>query len=330
MNLLEIVNTKEGGYLLGTIGQKPVGKIIHITHNSFIEYLGGDNFQATFFSKRPIEKLFQPIIDKIEIANEYKRIENQREAFLHYADFYHKYNKYPQIFLNSSTFNPAAGANSPVDGRLWNVTNSSWANARASNGNTGDPTEANSTIPFGEKVGGTWNIGRCVFLFDTSSLTSLVTITAAVFSTYAAGTALGKDLTEATYPANLTLVSSNPASNNNLVAADFQSANWGTTKYTDADFAISSYGASDGYKDMTLNATGLAAISKTGITKLGTRPSNDYSDSTAPTARNYVLGYFADNGTNIPKLVVTFTPPATTNYLKFHKRTRFPGSITGI
>lgn len=116
MKLIDIVNTEEGKYLLGTLGGKPTSEIVKVTKNSFIEHLEGRSFRATFFSKNPIERLFQPIIDKVSIANDYKRV-NFREAFLHYSGLKQKLYKFPQIYLTTSTFNPASGANSPVDGK---------------------------------------------------------------------------------------------------------------------------------------------------------------------------------------------------------------------
>ena len=302
MKLLEIVNTEEGKYLLGTLGQKPQNKIVHITANSFIEHLGGKEYKATFFSRRPIEKLFQPIIDKVEIANEYKKF-NQREAFLHYSGLETKAYKYPRIYLTTSTFNPAAGANSPVDGRLVQSDNTTWANARNSTGATPDVTETTITVVQGETVGGTFNIARCVFLFDTAALTSSATISAATYSLYSSATFNNSEAGN-----SLSLVACTPAANNTLATGDYNTANWGTTKFA-TDITIGTFTTSVAYSDFALNADGLAAISKTSITKFGIRASNDISN-TAPTARSFAFGNYADVGSNIPKLVVTFTVPS--------------------
>ena len=79
----------------------------------------------------------------------------------------------------------------------------------------------------------------------------------------------------------------------------------------------------DGYYDFILNATGLAAISKTGITKIGLRESAYDAPNIAPP---WVSGHgrtlyirYADDGSYKPKLVITYdlelptvvTDPAT-------------------
>ena len=207
------------------------------------------------------------------------------------------------------TVYPAAGANSPVDGHIRSY-DYSWSAARVSEANaiTPDPTLAFDYIVKGDFQAGPniYNIGRSAFLFNTAALTSGASISAAIFSTYPQGYS-GTD--ETTYPANLSLVASNPASNANLATTDFN--DFGTTKFADSDVLLSNYtGAA--YIPMTLNAAGIAAISKTAITKLGIRPSNDFSDSTIPTALSFAYGYFADEaGTGKdPKLVVTYTVAA--------------------
>jgi hypothetical protein len=66
---------------------------------------------------------------------------------------------------------------------------------------------------------------------------------------------------------------------------------------------------------LTLNGSGIAAISKTGISKFGLRSNYD-ATGTAPTwaslADTYLQGYSSEQGTGYkPKLVVTYTPAVT-------------------
>lgn len=304
MNLLKLVNTEEGKHLLGLIGQKPQNKIVHVTENSFIEHLGGDHFQATFLSRNPIYKMMQPLLDILQVEPK-RDILKQYDLVKRYGYDPEFYQFYRYRFL-TGTFNPAAGAVSPVDGRLVQSDNTTWALARSSTGATPDVTEGAITVCQGETVGGTFNIARCVFLFDTSSLTTNATISAATYSLYSHATF---NNTETINPANLSLVACTPAATNTLATGDYNVANWGTTKFA-TDVTLTAFVASVAYSDMAMNADGLAAISKTGVTKIGIRASNDIAgDLAIPVARSFAFGNYADVGTNLPKLVVTYTLP---------------------
>ena len=87
------------------------------------------------------------------------------------------------------------------------------------------------------------------------------------------------------------------------VADDFDVL--GTTSY---GAASTSGFATDGYNTITLNATGIAAINKSGTTVFGLRSSRDIS-ATTPTGAEYVRFYSADydGGSRAPKLVVTYS-----------------------
>lgn len=157
-----------------------------------------------------------------------------------------------------------------------------------------------------EKIGSRMCISRGAMLFDTSPLTSGATISAATMSakSVAAGGVTTQAMTANVY-------TSNPATNTNLVTADYDVSLWGGTALCDTSIANSV--SKNAYHDFALNATGLAAISKTSITKLGFRGNLDVSN-TAPTARCYWAAYTADRtGTSEdPKLVITYT--ANTEY----------------
>jgi hypothetical protein len=102
------------------------------------------------------------------------------------------------------------------------------------------------------------------------------------------------------------LVASSPASNTGLATSDYGNisgtTSWGAVNY--ADIA-----AAGSYTDMTLNATGLSNINKTGVTNIGHRQSNDMNNS-APSWSSLVVDewyveYAEAEATNEdPKLVV--------------------------
>lgn len=144
--------------------------------------------------------------------------------------------------------------------------------------------------------------GRVVTLFDTSALTASATISAATISMYIQ--AAGGDTS---HSVNANVYTSNPASNTALVTGDYnRSTKWGSTPLCDTD--VNNSTTKGQYADWALNATGLAAISKTAVTKLGFRTGHDIN-GTDPTARSYWPVYMADQtGTSTdPKLVITYT-----------------------
>lgn len=315
LDFLKAVNSEAGRFLLAKLGQKPEYPIIGVTKNSFTERLDKKTYRATFFPTQPILALFDPILTKIELANEYKRIVNKQEAFLHFSGLETKNYKYPQIFLDSATFNPAVGANSPVNGEVGSgdAGDDTFANIRGAAG--GQSTVDTSTQPCMQinATGTTDQFGamkRGVFLFDTSTLGVGATISAATFSLYV--TAKTDNLSQ-----SVGITSSSPAANNTLANSDFAVANFGGTRFA-TDKTIASISTS-AYADWALNASGIAAISLTGITKFGVRGSSDI-DNSAPTWASSVsanvTAHWAGEA-NKPKLVVTFTPASTGDYAYF-------------
>jgi len=154
-------------------------------------------------------------------------------------------------------------------------------------------------------------IRRCIFTFDTSALTSSATISAAVLSLK------GVDAytTFSTSP-EIDIVASTPAANNTLATGDY--AQLGATPFSSITLAGYSTSA---YNDFTLDAGGIANISKTSISKFGCRVNWD-TDNSAPTWGNSQEGAFqfasADTAgtTSDPKLVITYTiASASVHYL---------------
>jgi hypothetical protein len=314
--LLDLANTEAGKFLIGRLGQKVENKIVKITQNSFHELVGWQKkkpvLKATFFSRRPIADIFEPIVEKMQIASESKYVdrilEDKYSAFLHYAGLQQS-KKLPNIFLSTSTFNSAAGANSPVDGDIFSTTTGE-AFSTIHSDTTGRSAQVTETGQNSPQIGtnttsNQWtDFRRNVNMFDTSTLTALATITSASFNNYISGKADA-------FSASIALVSANPASTNNLVTTDYNITNFGATRYaTDVTIASITTGQ---YLDMALNAAGLAFISKTGLTKFGLLIAADLDNAAPAWASNSyseVAVVFADNGTNIPALVVTYTLPS--------------------
>lgn len=162
-----------------------------------------------------------------------------------------------------------------------------------------------------DNVSNKWRqLRRGVFLFDTSSLGSPASISAAVLSLR--GTDKSDGLSASP---TINIYSSAPASNTDLVAGDFDSL--GSTEFA-TSVTYASWTTS-GYNDFTLNASGIANIDKTGISKFGARNANYDVANVAPTWASTQLSYFSfdtaegTGTTNDPKLVVTYSaaPPLT-------------------
>lgn len=109
------------------------------------------------------------------------------------------------------------------------------------------------------------------------------------------------------------VVESAPASNTAIATGDYDSL--GTTKLSDSvDFSSIKTNA---YNDFTLNASGLAKLTKDGnynILKLGLREGHDIDNHT-PVGTNQFDFYFADNGSNKPKLTIEYSLPGGGNFL---------------
>ncbi len=193
-----------------------------------------------------------------------------------------------------------------VDGSVSRlVGNTTWADLRNGPGTAADSSSGICTSAFysGDNPGEWIYIYRTINLFDTRLLPAgcLINSASVFFKTHS----LRNDLP--TSPA-YNIFTSNPASNNDLVPADYQVL--GSDRLsTDVPYADLVVGA---YTEYPLNAAGLTAITKAGITKLGLRevnydlanieppwgPENDYTWYNFWSAEAIL--------TNIPYLEVTY------------------------
>jgi hypothetical protein len=220
---------------------------------------------------------------------------------------------YPKFNLGFDTLTKYPDAHpesTSVDGRVYRIpTQESFSSIRTSAG-TGfsdtDGAEEAATLICGTTSSNYSDSRRGIFLFDTSALTAAATISTAVFSLYVNTVSNTMSPTQ-----SAGLVASSPASNTGLAASDYNIASWGSTRFA-SDLSIGSLSTS-AYNDWTLNASGIAAISLTSITKFGTRLSCDI-DNSEPSWSNGTIASlnvnYADAASNDPKLVVTYTVPS--------------------
>lgn len=145
-------------------------------------------------------------------------------------------------------------------------------------------------------------MSRGDYLYDSSSLGSSAVISSAVKSIY--GTTKVSTITGQT---DLVVCSSNPASNNNLVVGDYSQV--GRVSFGSITYAAYS---TSSYNDITLNASGIANINKTGISKFSVQIEADRSDTEPTWGSSQDIsysGYWADEPTldKDPKLVIIYS-----------------------
>ena len=327
--ILAFANTEVGKSYLGIKAGSP---IVRLTPDGWHEK-EDDIFKATFYPRSPLLKRLAIPLQAMEIANEifdFRKLTKGLDLVIpHYLGLTRPRNYLPQVLFDTATFNPDANPETTsVDGRVWvGGQNAVWGTVRGTAGNNSSDSEASQSFVYSDSTT-TSNqfatIIRGVFLFDTSSLDDNANISSATFSLY--GTSKSNSLSFSDAHASIALVSSAPASNTALANADFNIANFGSTRFA-TDFSYTSF-STTGYNDMTLNASGVANISKTGVSKFGTMFACDL-DNSAP---NWVSGVatnincnYADNGSNKPKLVVTYTLSGA--FLAFLLKTRIIGGL---
>jgi len=199
-----------------------------------------------------------------------------------------------------------------VDGTLRRTANESWAAKIAGAGTYSNDAETSANYSLGAACtsaeGTPWTyLYRVVFLFDTSDLPSDCTVVSAEMS-FCVKTK-ENTFTNQKAPFGIYLVASAPASDTALGISDFQTM--GTTNFGTAGIAYDDVSTTV-YNTITLNTAGLAAISKTGVTKLGLRLAYDGLVAATPGWENskycrYYI-YYADDAITYmqPKLKVVF------------------------
>lgn len=235
---------------------------------------------------------------------------------------------YP-VFATVSTFNPDANTeNNSVDGYASMTTYSSqvtanaacvdaWSQARSGVGiGSDDVTNALAITAYSYDVvfaNPDWDcyidILRAFVLFNTATLPDDASITASDFKLYVIYKGNGDNDGSDT----INIVSSAPVSSTAIVAGDYDSL--GTTLYaTAADITSVSTG---GYLTFALNGTGLAAVSKTGVTKFGVREGHDLANTRIANSTSNDVGFSSADETGTsqdPVLEVTYTVSATFSF----------------
>lgn len=210
---------------------------------------------------------------------------------------------------------PTLTFNSSLDGWLYRSVSPSvsWSSLRSGDGTYSDDGQTSTYVRIDASAGPTWGkLWRAPFLFDTSSVPDDAVITGATLSLY--GHTKQNQIGSTDAQLALSLVSSNPASTSELVDGDFNIARWGSTRFAD-DIPYDEV-ATGGRNTFTLNASGIAAISKTGITKFGVRFACDVDDeepdySSSGISEVGVYGGLHGTEEYHPILSVTYTAPVT-------------------
>lgn len=201
-----------------------------------------------------------------------------------------------------------------VDGRVFRGSvNEVWADIHDGAGNGSTDNAASNICIFLDASATTdrWeNITRAIFIFDATALGSLDVISSAVLSLKPAASPIDTFTASQDY----TIVSANPASSTALANADYDFTDFGTTEFIDARVDVSSV-VSGTYEDHTLNASGIANISDTAVSKFGVLMDMDF-DNTDGWENNKESGvnfYQADQAdtTSDPKLVITYSVTAS-------------------
>lgn len=153
--------------------------------------------------------------------------------------------------------------------------NESWASKQGGNGNQANA--AGATLPLTHQTAAStdeWRTLRRLGIFvDSSPIPDVDTISSATLEFTASARA-------DTFTNSIAIAGFTSTSNTDIVASDYQSNNSGLTRFSDADLAWSAVTIdSSTFNVITLNATGIANLSKTGVDKFGLYVDYDFDDS---------------------------------------------------
>ena len=219
-----------------------------------------------------------------------------------------------EIGASPETFYPDAGVAS-VDGAVshFDAGGLTWANmiiaAGSGSNDTSDGSDLGLMTIRGDGNNNEFDIlYKSIFLFNTEPLPDDEEVTDVTFSIYGYGK---EDVLSVTPDINV--YASTPFSNTALQNDDF--VDIASTPFCDTPITYGNWKTGDPFwNDFVFNPAGKSAISKTGITKLGTRNANYDVSTTPPTWSEEISrlrGYYTEKGTGFkPKLVVAYAPVA--------------------
>lgn len=212
---------------------------------------------------------------------------------------------YPVYADASISFSPSPGT---ADGYTYwqNSSGTSWATARSSAGNFLFNTTTAMVVGLVSHTDtNEWSfIFRGTAMFDTSSLNDSLPITGARLN-------MTINMLSNGFNQKLAIVSRTTASDTALALADHPIGNFGSTHFTDTDIDLV-----DGVVSAPLNASGIAHINKTGVTKFGLLTTAD-ADNSPPTWASFLNDYSeiqTSEGTGIT-LTVDYDPYPVSNLL---------------
>jgi len=217
-----------------------------------------------------------------------------------------------------------AGFERPTSG-TWSYVHDTATSAFANNTGTYLQNGGSDGCGVGTGFWSSLGITRSFFPFDTSSIDDGATITSASLFLYITAHYNTGGITAKDY---FSVVETNQASTSSISTGDYDecgksTANgWSSAMSTDiiklsSDITATSLTDST-YKEFVLNSTGIAAVSKTGYTKLGVRNGYDLENVSQSTSTN-TFTFFHTNtseqtgSANDPYLSVTYTTGSSIN-----------------
>lgn len=312
--LLQIANTDRGRELLCI--DKSLGDIDQIAKNYVRVPLGDGQYLSEF---RVGAKYGNVIRYKWEEFKEFAKLFYEAEMFgrkLLMPLLQHPDTGRLMAAAATDTFYPDAHAESTsCDGLIRNFVGEgvSWATMHDASAGDYLSTELNyhGSVQLqafsGNRVTSRYLIYRTFVLFDTSSIADSNSIDSAILAGHNAQTSY-RYISDNDAQAYISIRITSPASNTDLVLDDFDQVGaeaCDSDQHQDCDAV-----AFDTYIDWDLNATGLAEIDKTGISKFGWAEGHDLENVAHTQSGNQDTGMVIDGAENTgtdedPKLSVT-------------------------
>lgn len=190
-----------------------------------------------------------------------------------------------------------------------------WSNLKAASGTSYNDDSSSIYVGYTRRnPPNDWlNLTRGVILFDTSILPSSAVIKSATISLYCNTKRESYSNTPAINIYGFTQSITTSLDNNS-----FNTANHGTTQFS-TTISYASMNTSQ-YNNFILNSSGLAEISKTGLSKFSIRETTYDAGSSTPTNPGGTedgQGFWFDSadGTNKPKLIITYNDAVVSAFM---------------